>query len=569
MPQAKAAQFYLSWQDTQEYDLRTARSDDRNSQAIDMDTKVFISFRSEDTAGYAQAIMGGLKSSFPGQVFLDNVSIAIGDNLVETIKAALLTCRVMIVLIGKDWCVDRAGRRRLIEPKDYVRLEVSTAIKQKLKILPVLVQGAKMPEEDELPGDVRVLHKIKAGQIDHDHFEDGMEKLVKAIEQALTVPARARERGSAADPISKEQREHLDEKFEPLPAPVGSAPYHLPLESVVSAATMQTIIRSGRMVFHVAGCTGNPRKPPSQRNVIREMRRQCLARKPEDRPAFLYHLGDIVYFLGEPENYYAQFYKPYDQYPAAIVAIPGNHDGAVGGASVVSLDGFMRNFCAVRPQFTDESRGIARYAMTQPNPYWTLETPLATFVGLYTNLPEGGMLDIAQKRWLVSELKSAPADKPLILNMHHLVYSLSGPRATGTGGHDSYLGQVLDSAEQQAGRHPDLVLSAHAMNYQRFTRSVGEREVPYIVAGAGGYPRLHRLLQPKKDKPVQVPQKLAGTDVVLQAYCDDRHGFVRFTLDRRLLRGEYFAVSLEPGASSSEAELVDSFALDLGRHRLC
>jgi hypothetical protein len=131
-----------------------------------------------------------------------------------------------------------------------------------------------------------------------------------------------------------------------------------------------------------------------------------------------------------------------------------------------------------------------------------------------------------------------------------------------------YLGQVLDSAKQQAGRHPDMVLSAHATNYQRFTCSVGEREVPYIVSGAGGYPRLHRLLKSKNGRPVQVPQKLADTEVVLEAYCDDRHGLARFTMDRRLLRGEYFAVSSGPGASSSQSELVDCFSLDLSRHRL-
>src|SRR5262249_55703171 len=156
-----------------------------------------------------------------------------------------------------------------------------------------------------------------------DSWDDGIEKLVKAIEQALAVPAKAREQGSAAGPISKEQREHLDAKVEPLPKPAGSPPHHLPLESVVSAPTMQTIIRSRRMVFNMAGCSGNPRKSRSHRNVIREMRQQFQARRPEDRPAFLYHLGDIVFFFGEPENYYEQFYKPYDQYPAPIVAIPG------------------------------------------------------------------------------------------------------------------------------------------------------------------------------------------------------------------------------------------------------
>ena len=130
--------------------------------------------------------------------------------------------------------------------------------------------------------------------------------------------------------------------------------------------------------------------------------------------------------------------------------------------------------CIRDRQLTDEARDASRYAMTQPNPYWTLETPLATFVGLYTNLPEGGMLDIDQRRWLVSELKSAPADKPLILAMHHFVYSVprsrTAPRSART-----YLAQVLAGAEEESGRFPDAVFSAHAMNYQRFTRRVAGR----------------------------------------------------------------------------------------------
>src|SRR5262245_32191338 len=94
---------------------------------------------------------------------------------------------------------------------------------------------------------------------------------------------------------------------------------------------------------------------------------------------------------------------------------------------------------------------------------------LATFVGLYINIPEGGVLDIDQKRWLVSELNSAPVDRPLILAMHHFVYSAARWRTT-LESPRSYLAQVLDSAEQQSGRYPAAVFSAHAMNYQRFTR---------------------------------------------------------------------------------------------------
>ena len=57
--------------------------------------------------------------------------------------------------------------------------------------------------------------------------------------------------------------------------------------------------------------------------------------------------------------------------------------------------------------------------MIQPNVYWTLDTPLATFIGLYTNVPEGGWMDDTQIAWLENEPKTAPTDKALILAMHH------------------------------------------------------------------------------------------------------------------------------------------------------
>ena len=63
---------------------------------------------------------------------------------------------------------------------------------------------------------------------------------------------------------------------------------------------------------------------------------------------------------------------------------------------------------------------------------------------------------------------------------------------------------------------------------------------------------------------MRVPLKLRGTDVTLEAYCDDRHGFVRLTLTRHFLRGEYFAVNVADGGS----EVVDAFSLDFARHRM-
>ena len=71
-----------------------------------------------------------------------------------------------------------------------------------------------------------------------------------------------------------------------------------------------------------------------------------------DVPSFFYHLGDVVYYFGEATYYYDQFYEPYRDYPAPIIAIPGNHDGVVYARRSRDhrSNAFLRNFCAPVPR---------------------------------------------------------------------------------------------------------------------------------------------------------------------------------------------------------------------------
>src|SRR2546430_2886367 len=171
------------------------------------------------------------------------------------------------------------------------------------------------------------------------------------------------------------------------------------------------------------------------------------------------------------------------------MAIPGNHDGDVPPhTDAVSLAAFTENFCAPAPRHTEEAGDNDRDAMTEPNAYWTLVTPFATIVGLYTNVPEGGRVDDDQRAWLVEELKAAPADRALLLALHHPGISLDDHHSGSTVMHE-----LLDAAAESAGRVPDAVLTAHVHNYQRFTRTWSGRQVPFIVAGAGGFHHLHYL----------------------------------------------------------------------------
>jgi predicted MPP superfamily phosphohydrolase len=338
----------------------------------------------------------------------------------------------------------------------------------------------------------------------------------------------------------------------------------LPLEEILPEAEMDGLRRSEKLVFHTVGNTGGIKNPHMQMLVAGCMQEQFSTPRVQDRPAFLYHLGDVVYFYGSAENYYSQFYLPYAHYPAPIFAIPGNHDGDVDpDHSAPSLHGFVRNFCAATVHHNPEAVDSPRVAMTQPNVYWTLDSPLATFIGLYTNVPEGGMLDETQNAWLITELSKAPPDRALIVAMHHPIYSLSlrGPMSS------EYLAGVMERGAKASGRYPDIVLASHVLNYQRFTRTLSDRQIPYIVVGAGGYPRLRSMQRQAHRQAIKTPFLMPGQPgVSLDSYCDDRHGFMRVTVTRKTLTGYYFSVTANSGTAT--AKQIDSFSLDLLQHRV-
>jgi hypothetical protein len=351
----------------------------------------------------------------------------------------------------------------------------------------------------------------------------------------------------------------------PLPRPTGRYPFRMNLADVLGPAATAEISSSGKLVLHCVGDTGGVVSANAQQIVANHMQADLASTDP---PRFFYHLGDVVYFYGEHVNYYGQFYEPYSLYGAPIMAIPGNHDGAVPPhTQATSLDAFNENFCASAPHHTEEAGDNDRDAMTQPNVYWTLLTPLATFVGLYTNVPEGGRVDDDQRAWLVEELKAAPADRPLLLALHHPVISLDDHHSGSTLMHE-----LMDGASQETGRLPDVLLTAHVHNYQRFTRRWGDREVPFIVAGAGGYHNLHYMthnLGWPISLPFEVPTGSAnGMQATLEAFSDDHHGYLVLEVTADRVSGTYFTVPRPQESWRAPAVVADAFSLDWRQHRL-
>ncbi len=353
-----------------------------------------------------------------------------------------------------------------------------------------------------------------------------------------------RGRTFSSDPMPKWFHTIIDpaknppQPFRDLPAPTGLPPFQLSLDTVLTDKAMATINKSGTMVFHAVGDTGGVNTPTQIENVAGYMVKDFARSDVTTHPSFFYHLGDVVYYDGETPNYFPEFYEPYIKYPAPIFAIPGNHDGDVDAtAPEPSLAAFVRNFCSQVPVITPEAKDAPRHAMTQPNVYWTLDTPLATFIGLASNCPEGGQLSQAQIDWFQSELENAPAGKALIVAVHHPIYSAYGPKPG-----SQHLYDFLNTAcTTDNNRTPDLVLTGHVHNYQRFTGTLACKNVPYIVAGAGGYnPSLHVLAPIFHNE--KLPIAIAGSEGTLENFCDSQHGYLKISVTKSEMVVEYFAV---------------------------
>jgi hypothetical protein len=356
----------------------------------------------------------------------------------------------------------------------------------------------------------------------------------------------------------KDQRH--PEKFQPLPPAPGHYPYRLTLETILTDEAMKQITDAGRLTFHTVGDTGGVNTPTYQEAVAYYVEQNFKRPDLPSRPSFFYHLGDVVYYDGEAENYYWEFYEPYLTYPAPIFAIPGNHDGDINPLHPphYSLETFLRNFCAQMPRPSVDTRGEApRDAMTQPNVYWTLLTPFGTLIGLYTNVPEGGVVDQPQQDWFRSELKAAPPDKALIVALHHPVYSAYGPHPG-----SQHLKDFLDQACAAANRTPHLVLSGHVHDYQRFSSPLHGSKVPFIVAGAGGYnKRLHELAD--EFHSAHLPLAMGEAGVKLEKFCDDRHGFLRLEVSPTEIKGEYVAVPDSIQRGGPPLEPFETFTIPL------
>jgi hypothetical protein len=203
-----------------------------------MGGRIFINYRRGDDPGFTQALLGRLEQTFAeDQLFMDVEDIAPGQDFVEVLNEQVAQCDVLIAMIGRGWleAVDEDGKRRLDDPEDFVRIEIESALKQKKRVIPVLVNDAKMPRLAELPDSLHPFARCNAVRLTHERFRADAQDLIKSLQNVLTEAKTARrveqkarrdatrlkpERPGAA-PLMAEVAPDEEPKHEPAPGVIG------------------------------------------------------------------------------------------------------------------------------------------------------------------------------------------------------------------------------------------------------------------------------------------------------------------------------------------------------------
>ncbi|HEX2043130.1 MAG TPA: protein kinase [Acidimicrobiales bacterium] len=152
-------------------------------------SKIFLSYRRDDTAGYAGRLYDRLLTKFgTASIFRDIDSIQPGVDFVAAIDEAVRSCDAFIAVIGKNWltATDPSGNRRLDNPDDYVRNEIAAALRANLLFIPVLVERAPFPTRSELPAAVQRLTRYNAIELSDDRWNYDMERLIARLQTALS-----------------------------------------------------------------------------------------------------------------------------------------------------------------------------------------------------------------------------------------------------------------------------------------------------------------------------------------------------------------------------------------------
>jgi TIR domain len=198
---------------------------------------IFISYRREDSAAYAGRLYDWISQHFgKDKIFIDVDTIQPGEDFVDAVEQKVGGCDALVALIGKDWlnCRDEEGNRRLDNQGDFVRVEIVAALNRNVRVIPVLVEGARMPSDKDLPEPLTKLTRRQALELSYTRFHQDANRLIEALEKALAAAEERRtaEQQRLALEKSVPMRPVREESESPKPA---TMPKELPAQTSQSA----------------------------------------------------------------------------------------------------------------------------------------------------------------------------------------------------------------------------------------------------------------------------------------------------------------------------------------------
>jgi hypothetical protein len=147
---------------------------------------IFLSYRSDQSAAAVGRVYDRLMDTYGSQsLFVDSCALPLGVDPVVYIEQQLQRCSAILVMIGSDWSrvTDHQGNRLLDDPQDLVRVGIATALKQRKHIIPVLIQNATMPQENELPEEIRFLAGLSGISVHTEKWLVDIEQLVTELDR--------------------------------------------------------------------------------------------------------------------------------------------------------------------------------------------------------------------------------------------------------------------------------------------------------------------------------------------------------------------------------------------------
>jgi hypothetical protein len=188
------------------------------SPGVAMAGKIFISYRRDDSRYQARMIYEAFVRGLPREnVFMDIDTIPLGVNFVKVLESWVEQCEVLLVLIGADWVNStdpKTGKRRLDNPRDFVRVEIRGALTRDIPVVPVLLDDAEIPDETQLPEDIRGLLHRNAEFVEYRTFDADVQRLIKKLgvsgsakQAAASAQLVATMREQVAEPNARESAE--------------------------------------------------------------------------------------------------------------------------------------------------------------------------------------------------------------------------------------------------------------------------------------------------------------------------------------------------------------------------